>query len=165
MRLDNLFSYKIQKEMAKFMATSNCESQALAIDAVNAENIQTTGTGSAMLNGKPIIVAEDAELDISADTTGNAAGATVASGYSRYFMVLAASDGTLSIWLAGDAALDGSEVLKVPNFDPETYVCIGFVHVNSNTAFTLGTTALTGLATFHQQVGPVFPHEDNIDRN
>lgn len=153
-----------QKEMLRYMATYNAESQVLAIDGSNAENIQTTGTKTAYFNGTPVTLAADAELDISADTTGDAAGATIASGKSRWFTVLAASDGTLSVWLSGDAATDGSEVLEVPDFNPETYVCVGFIHVNSNTTFVLGTTALTTIGTFYQAVGPVFPHPKNLNK-
>ena len=163
--LQEFFNYKIHKEMIGFGSTYCAESAVLAIDGSNAENIQTTGAVTAYLNGTPFTLAEDAELDISADTTGDAAGATVADTYSRWFCVLTDADGTLSVWLAGDAALDGAEVLKVPDFDYTTYVCVGFIHVNSNTAFVLGTTALTTIGTFYQAVGPVYPHADNIDKN
>lgn len=160
------FTKKAAQDLAAYMTSYNMESQAVAIDGVNAENIQSTGTAPCMINGVFIpSLAADAELDISADTVGDAVGATVASGSSRYFLVLAKADGTLSVWLAGDAATDGSEVLKIPAFDPSTYCAVAILHVNSNTAFVLGTTALTGLDTYYQLTGPVFPHADNIDEN
>jgi len=64
-----LFSYKNMKNLMEYLSTYNMESQAVAIDG-NAEDIQTTGTGMAMLNGQPVILAEDAALDISACTEG-----------------------------------------------------------------------------------------------
>jgi hypothetical protein len=216
------FGYKGSKIMAEYLSTFNTESQVLAIDGAAAEDIQDTGTKLAFINGNPYQLAEDAVLDISADTEGtetawatatsysigdvrenkngvryiakaahtsssddepglssnwesyweeapnaavNAVGATVADTYSRWFLVTAKSDGTLTVWLAGDAALDGTEVLKIPQFCPKTYVAIGLIHVNSNTSFVLGTTALTTIGTFYQITGPVFPHPDNIDKN
>jgi hypothetical protein len=53
-------------QLLKYMLSQNCESQVLAIDA-NAENIQTTGTKMAIINGTPVQLAADAEYDISAE--------------------------------------------------------------------------------------------------
>ncbi|NIT58723.1 MAG: hypothetical protein GWN00_21620 [Aliifodinibius sp.] len=216
------FGYKGMGILCEYLSTQNCESQALAIHGSNAENILSTGTKLAFINGNPYALAADTELDISGDTEGtetawatatsysvgdvvenrdgtryichtahtssaddspgfsdnfvayweeapnaaeNAVGATVASGSSRWFLVTAKSDGTLTVWLAGDAATDGSEVLKIPQFCPKTYVAIGLIHVNSNTSFVMGTTALTTIGTFYQITGSVFPHPDNIDKN
>lgn len=64
------FSFKNMKILMEFLSTYNMESQAVAIDA-NAMDIQTTGTAIAFINGQPVTIAEDAALDISADTEGD----------------------------------------------------------------------------------------------
>lgn len=94
------FSYKGMKSLMEYLSTYNMETQAFAIDA-NAENVQTTGSAMAMLNGQPVTLAEDAALDISACTEGTetawatatsyAVGAVVKNGGSdtRYVCILA----------------------------------------------------------------------------
>lgn len=162
--LQEFFNYKIHKEMIKYGSTYMMDSAILAVDATAAD-IQTTGSGvSFMLNGVPTTYVADAAMDVSGDTTGDAAGDVIATGYSCWFTVLADAAGTLSLWRAGDEALDGAEVLKVHAFDPETYVCVGFIHLNS-AGFTVGTTAWTTVGTFFSATGPVYPHADNIDKN
>ena len=64
------FSYKAMKQLMEYLSTYNMETQAFAIDGANSENVQTTGTAAAFLNGQPVAPAEDAELDISACTEG-----------------------------------------------------------------------------------------------
>lgn len=64
--MKKFFSINMQQVM-KHLLSFNCESQVLAIDGSNAENIQTTGTKQAFLNGVPITLAADAEYDISAE--------------------------------------------------------------------------------------------------
>jgi hypothetical protein len=171
--LATYFNYGPMKELCKYMATQNLMTQAIAIDGSNAENIQSTGAGSAILAGQPITIAEDAELDISADTETqdncvNAVGTTIADDYEQWFLVTAkGAAGTLSMWQAGAAAaIGGNAVLKVPAFDPETYVAVAVVLVANDSAadLVIGTNALTGDATFHQCLGPVFPHPDNLLR-
>lgn len=97
----------------------------------------------------------------------NAAGATVGASTSRWFMVTAQHDGTLNVWTAGDAAADGSEVCKVPQYDAKLYCPVAFMHVNAAAAFTMGTTtqSSSNVVTYLQVTGPVFPHEDNWDAN
>ena len=98
-------------------------------------------------------------------TARTAVGATVASGKSRYFLVCSEADFELSVWLAGDAATDGSETFDMPNIETEIFIPVGWIHVNSNTAFVLGTTALTTIGTFGDFVGPVYPKALHRDRN
>jgi hypothetical protein len=170
MDLSTHFSYGPMRKLAEYMATANFESQEIAVDGSNSENIQSTGTGDAMIAGTPVNIAQDAELDISADETTqdnctNAVDTTIDDGDARYFVVLAKSDGTLSMWTAGEAAESGDEELKIPAFDPETYVCVGIVHIDndSGSEFTVGTTGLDAATTSYFQVtGPVFPHADNL---
>jgi len=97
----------------------------------------------------------------------NASGTVVTTLYERWFIVLAKSTGVISIWEAGDEALIGNSVLKIPQFDPEMYCCLGLILVAKDDAndLTIGTTALTGDATYVDLVGPVFPHPDNLDKN
>ena len=101
----------------------------------------------------------------SSATARTAVGATVASGKSRYFLVTAEADGTLGVWLAGDAATDGSETFDMPNIETEIFIPVAALHVDSNTTFVLGTTALTNLYTVYNFAGPVYPKALNRDRN
>jgi hypothetical protein len=80
--LSQFFSHKAMKELAKYLDTYNMATQAVAIDGSNAENIQSTGTAAAVLNGTPITVAADAELDISADTEGTESAWATATSYT-----------------------------------------------------------------------------------
>lgn len=226
--LASRFSHKAAQTLAEFSMTGNIETQAFAVDGANAENVQTTGTGAAMLNGSPITVAEDAELDISADlqlTTwltataytavdvryvtdaqGNkqwykciashtsaastkpgqkdsvntawrtywtessnraeqASGNVVATGDSMYYLCLANSAGTITLVKASDeGVLDADIELKIPQFDPEIFVAIGTLLIDSAT-FTLGTTSTAGVSTFAQLLAPVYPHADMLDKN
>lgn len=176
MDLSTHFAYGPMRKLAQYMATVNFESQEVAVDGSNAENIQTTGTGDAMIAGVPVNLSADAELDISADTTTqdnctNASGTEIQDDYEQYFVVLAKSDGTISLWEAGDEAdIDDGATLKIPAFDPETYVCVGIVHIKNETGstFTVGTTDTddsTGdgaTTSFYQVTVPVFPHADNL---
>lgn len=222
--LPSKFSHKAAITLAEFAMTQNVETQAFAVDGVNAENVQTTGTGQAILKGHPITVAEDAELDISGDlqlttwltatayttvdlrftTDANghkqwykcilnhtssaadkpgfganwrtywiestnraeqASGDVVASGDSMYYLALVNSAGTLTLVKASDSGvLDANIELKIPQFDPEVFVAIGTLLIDS-AGFTLGTTSTAGVSTFAQILGPVFPHPDYLDRN
>ena len=95
----------------------------------------------------------------------NAVGDTITTGYGKWYMVTAKSDGTLTVWIACDAeAATTTAVLKVPQYDPEEYVVVGFIYVNndSGSTITIGTTSLTGDGTYYQVTGPVFPHPDNL---
>jgi hypothetical protein len=217
--LRKMFNYKPMRMIMGYLSTYNMETQAVAIDA-NAEDIQTTGTGAAIINGTPVVLAEDPALVILSDTEGtlaawatatsysvddlrknkdekrfrcilahtssaatqpmygeswetywevqhheavNAAGDVITgAGYSKYYMITAKLDGTITLWICGDEGLDGAEVMKVPVYDYKEYVVIGFLHVNAAAAHTMGTTALTTVGTFFDAIGPVFPHPDNL---
>ena len=65
---------------------------------------------------------------------------------------------------AGDIALDADVELVIPNFEPEVFVAIGTLLIDS-AAFTLGTTSTAGVSTFAQLIGPVFPTGAGIDGN
>ena len=67
MNLSESFSFKVQKAMARYMATFNIASQALAVDDGGPTDIQTTGLQLAYFDGAPIKLPADAALDISAD--------------------------------------------------------------------------------------------------
>jgi hypothetical protein len=166
MKLDNLFNYKTSKEIAKFQASKAMNAAGMAIDA-NAMDIETANAVTAFLNGVPVSIAAVSAFDISADATGDAVGTIITTAYDQYFVLLANASGTLSLWKAGVQAANGTAVLKIPAFDPATYVCLGVMLIanDSGSDLTVGTTALTGDVTFYDVVGPVFPHEDNIDKN
>jgi hypothetical protein len=232
------FSFKNMQTLMECLGTFNMATQAIAVDA-NAQDIQSTGTGWAMLNGQPEQIEVDAALDVSADTEGtltnwatatsyslgdiraalangirlrciqahtslavanettpntgiepyvsanwdqywevaphtavNASGLSIADGSSAWFMVTAKADGTLTIWRAGDVAVSASVVCKVPQVDLKLYVPVAFIlYANSagdSNADVIGnasTCDFSTYGTFVQIIGPVFPHEDNWDKN
>lgn len=62
----NLFSYISMKELAKYVTTYNMDTQTIAVDGTNVYNIQSTGTGQAVLDGDYInSLTVDAELLIT----------------------------------------------------------------------------------------------------
>jgi len=111
--------------------------------------------------------------------TANAA--TVNAGNTRAFLFLANRSGTISTALCGDDANSTTGfTLKIPHFDPFTYVPLGFYWaVNADgdnyadpangDQFVFGTndfnsgneTNITG--NFHNLTTPIFPHIDNLD--
>lgn len=162
---DNLagkqFSYKPARDLAAYIGSYSAASQTLAIDGANPENIQSSGGGLAIFNGVAIAsLPADAELDISADPIGDAAGAIISDGYDQYFAVFAAADGVLHLMKAGVQALLGTAVVKIPGWDASLYVCVGTMLIvnDSGSNIVIGTTALTGDLTFIDFAGPVLPY-------
>jgi hypothetical protein len=101
----------------------------------------------------------------STQTAEAASGDKIPSLSSRYYLCLATADGTLTLVKAGDVALDAAVKLVIPNFEPEMFVAIGTLLVNS-AGFVLGTTSLAAaVGTFAQLIGPVFPTGAGIDQN
>jgi hypothetical protein len=100
----------------------------------------------------------------STNRAEQASGDVVADTYSRYYLCLANSAGTITLVKAGDVALDADVELQIPHFDPAIFVAIGTLLVDS-AGFTMGTTALTSIGTFAQLIGPVFPNELYLDKN
>jgi hypothetical protein len=101
----------------------------------------------------------------------NGSGTVITKAYEQWFLVTAIEDGTLQVWEAGDEATKtaGAEC-KVPQYDPKTYVPVGFLHIaaDDSAAFTLGTTshaAASAVTTYLDTTGPIFPHPDNWDKN
>lgn len=226
----SFFSHAPARDLVSFMRTMNMATQAFAVDGVNAENVQTTGTAHAIINGVHIAsLSADAELDISGDlqltewvtgssyttqhmryvvnpSSGNkqwykcivahtsaaankpdendlradatwktywtrstqtaeqASGDYIPTLYSRYYLCLAGTDGVITLVKAGDVALDADVELRIPNFEPEMFVAIGTLLIDS-AGFTLGTTSTAGVSTFAQLIGPVYPQGSAIDQN
>jgi len=224
------FSHAPARDWASFIRTMNMATQGFAVDGANPENVQTTGTAHAIINGKHIAsLPVDLELDISADeqlgiwtvgksyttyhmryvvnpssgikqyykciaahtsaaankpdendlradatwktywtrstqTAEAATGDYIPSLYSRYYLCLATEDGVITLVKAGDIALDADVQLRIPNFEPEMFVAIGTLLIDS-AGFTLGTTSTAGVSTFAQLIGPVFPQGISIDQN
>ena len=222
------FSHAPARDFASFLRTMNMATQAFAVDGVNAENVQTTGTAAAVINGVHIAsLTADVELDISGDlqftiwvtgssyttqhmryvehqgrkiwyacivahtsaaankpdendlradalwktywtrstqTAEQASGDYIPSLSSRYYLCLAGTDGVISLVTAGDVALDAAVEVRIPNYEPEMFVAIGLLLINS-AAFTLGTTSTAGVSTFIQLIGPVYPQGISIDQN
>jgi hypothetical protein len=100
----------------------------------------------------------------SSSTAENAVGDVVTTAYSIYYLITAELDGELSIWKCGPQQLDNSEVAIIPNFEPELFIPVCLLLVNSAT-FTLGTTALTGIDDYYNLIGPVFPGATYRDIN
>jgi hypothetical protein len=100
----------------------------------------------------------------STQTAEAASGDYIPSLSSRYYLCLATSDGVLTLVKAGDVALDADVKLVIPNFEPEMFVAIGTLLINS-AGFTLGTTSTASVSTFAQLIGPVFPTDVGIDQN
>ena len=81
----SLLKHAPARDLASFMRTMNMATQAFAVDGGNAENVQTTGTAHAVINGAHIAsLPVDLELDISADL--QLTGWVTASSYTTYHM-------------------------------------------------------------------------------
>jgi len=101
----------------------------------------------------------------STQTAEQASGDYIASGDSRYYLALATAAGETTLVTAGPAGTLAADVeLVIPNFEPEFFVAIGTLLINS-AAFTLGTTSTAGISAFAQLIGPVFPTGAGIDQN
>lgn len=83
---------------------------------------------------------------------------------SRYYLVLKRkTTGTLRVVIAGDVALDAAVELSIPQFDPELYVAVATILLDSATAPNVfGTTDDSGAVTIQQLIGPVFPTNKGI---
>ena len=164
--LHTLFNYRPMKDLAGFLTSYNVASQVVAFAD---ENPATTGTKMCAIDGViiPSLTAEDdADWDhASTAVSGDAAGRVAANLYSLWHAVFADEDGLLTINEASNYALDAAVVLKVPDFDYETLVCIGLAALDFTGASTIGTTDNNGITTVYQVLGPIFPHPDNIDLN
>jgi hypothetical protein len=100
----------------------------------------------------------------STQTAEQASGDIIPSLSSRYYLCLANAAGILTMVKAGDVALDAAVELVIPNFEPEMFVAIGTLLINS-AGFVLGDTSTSGVSTFAQLIGPVFPTGAGIDQN
>jgi hypothetical protein len=220
------FSHRPMVDFASFMRSMNMATQAFAIDGSNAENVQTTGTAAAVVNGVPVAsLPADAELDISADlqlsiwltatayTSADMRYVTDDNGNKQYYRCIAShtsnaatkpgqKDSINTTWRTywtessqtAEAAVgnsiaqddtynylclatalgvitlvkadDGAGNLRIPNFEPEMFVAIGYLTVTPTSgAHILGTTALTTVGTFTQIIGPALPQGAAIDKN
>jgi hypothetical protein len=137
--------------LGKCMATA-----ILAIDGVNSENIQSTGTPVMYLpNGRLSVAVAAAELDLSDSAVCiKGAGQTIPAG--EEFCLFVIQDGTSVLVMLGDsekivnrATVEGALTSTVKhNIVPkslsnEDYVVTGFVHVaNVTNDFVVGTTGL-----------------------
>jgi len=94
------FTAKSMQNVMAYLLTQNLVSQTFAIDGVNAENVQTTGTGLALLNGAYIAsLPEDAEYDIATELP-------------------------YAAWAASTAYTTGGAVSEVVNKESQHFVCI-----------------------------------------
>jgi hypothetical protein len=104
----------------------------------------------------------------STQTAEAASGDIIPTLNSRYYLCLATSDGVLTLVKAGDVALDADVKLVIPNFEPEMFVAIGTLLIDSPAGgFILGSTDIdTGtVGSFVQLIGPQFPQGASIDQN
>jgi hypothetical protein len=101
----------------------------------------------------------------STQTAEQASGDYIPADSSRYYLALMqAGTDTLTLVKAGPVALDADVELVIPNFEPEMFYALGTLLINS-AGFTLGTTSTSGVSTFAQLIGPVFPTGLGIDQN
>jgi hypothetical protein len=100
----------------------------------------------------------------STQTAEQASGDIIPSLSSRYYLCLATAAGVITLVKAGPVALDADVKLVIPNFEPEMFVAIGTLLINS-AGFTLGTTSTSGVSTFAQIIGPCYPNGAGIDQN
>jgi hypothetical protein len=96
-----------------------------------------------------------------------AAGDTVITTYSRYYLVLKSKVvGTLTTVLASENSLDADVELNIPQFDPEWFVAVAFILKNALTANDVwGTDDDSGEIAITQIIGPVFPRNLGIENN
>ena len=114
-------------------------------------------------SNKPIYGADWRSYWMESDATAkNAAGTVINNLSSAYFLVCADETGELSVWNAGNVDLDAAVAIRIPNFEEEVFCPVGLMLVNSDTdGWTLGNQTagvLTGLVTYYQLVGPIFPN-------
>jgi hypothetical protein len=101
----------------------------------------------------------------STQTAEQASGDIIPNLSSRYYLALCNHTAdSLTLVKAGDIALDADVELVIPNFEPEMFVAIGHLLINS-AGFVLGTTSTASVSTFTQIIGPVFPTGAGIDQN
>jgi hypothetical protein len=83
---------------------------------------------------------------------------------SRYYLILQRkTTGIVTSVIAGDVALDADVELSIPQFDPELFVAIATILLNSTTSPNVwGTTDDSGDITIVQMIGPVFPTNKGI---
>ena len=93
-----------------------------------------------------------------------AAGDALTTTYSRYYVVLARiTTGIMTTVLGGNIALDADVVLSIPKFDPELFVCIGYILKDGVTARDVwGTDDDNADCTVTQWIGPCFPTNAGI---
>ena len=97
---EKLFSYRSMQNLVSYLLTQNCQSQVIAVDGTNKENIQSTGTKDVIINGIPYVLAADTEFDISAEAA-------------------------YSLWATGQSYTLDTEVYHVdPDGETRHYVCI-----------------------------------------
>ena len=92
-------------------------------------------------------------------------------------MVTAEADGTLGVWIACIVlgASNAMPALIIPYFDPSVYCVVAFMEIDNTTNADTNSYGAVGTgagyithasdATFHQVIGPVFPHADNMPKN
>ena len=162
------FSYKPMRDLAKFLLTYNCATQAVVLKSTGASpDLAWTGTAPCILGGQLIQSLTPAvTVDLSSASVCDYAGGVIPNGSTAYFLILSAAVGTPYVMLA--SAISASPTLKIPNFDPTLLVAIAVLKYANNTGgdITIGTSNLANAqCTFTQLLGPVVVHVDNADPN
>jgi len=163
------FDKRAMKELAGYLSCNNNATQAIINYNDGDDNdIQSTGTASAMVNGVFIpALPADTVLVVTDQLTGDGPDMEVADDYDLYYLVLALATGVLSTWQAGVQASVGTASLKFPKFDTSLYVGVGAILWANNDEGAAGNLgqAESDLATdgtFYQLLGPTLPHPDNF---
>ena len=103
----------------------------------------------------------------------NLDGMQLADDFRLYIMLTVEADGTLGAWIASaHSAIGTVPTLKIPYFDPAIYCVVGLIdYANDAESGTVtfglnaGAVLFSTDGTFHQVIGPVFPHPDNMPKN
>jgi 3D (Asp-Asp-Asp) domain-containing protein len=95
-----------------------------------------------------------------------ARGQTCANLKTRHYLCLCDRLGVMTTVQADNGLqLDADSEIQIPQFDPSVFVAIALLTVDGTGASTWGTTDDSAQVTVRQLLGPVYPHEDKLDKN
>jgi len=172
MSFKDRFCSKAVQDLAAYGLTYNMATQAVAAKTAGSDpDLKWTGTAAFVLNGQfYTALAALATIDMSSTTVApDLAGGSIPTTYEQYWLVLATAAGAALVKAASTVTLTSTgATLKIPYFDPTTYFPVAIIkYVNdSGSGFTIGTTNVDGTdCQIYQILGPLVPHDDNVDKN
>jgi hypothetical protein len=164
----DVFTSERMKNLARAAVCGCIETAALAVDA-NAYDIQMGAAPKAFLadGTYDATLAQTDPIDLSNSAVCDAAGQVIASGLDVALFVL--HDGTSATVKLGtervvksranavSALVSTQDYLTCPDYDMETYICIGYVKFTAAADFTIGTTSLTDSSATYNNVKNMVP--------